>query len=45
MLLANRAGLLFGDAIAQRLPLKIALAVAALSVLALGLAASSCRLP
>jgi putative Ca2+/H+ antiporter (TMEM165/GDT1 family) len=39
MLLANAPVVLFGDAIAQRLPLKIVRAVAALLFLALGLAA------
>ena len=39
MLLANAPVVLFGDAIAKRLPLKIVCAVAALLFLALGLAA------
>ena len=39
MLLANAPVVLFGDAIAKRLPLKIVRAVAALLFLALGLAA------
>ena len=39
MLLANAPVVLFGDAIAKRLPLKIVRTVAALLFLALGLAA------
>ena len=39
MLLVNAPVVLFGDAIAKRLPLKIVHAVAALLFLALGLAA------
>ena len=39
MLLVNAPVVLFGDAIARRLPLKIVRAVAALLFLALGLAA------